>query len=364
MKQKIAVILFNLGGPDCEEAVRPFLLNLFNDPAILRVPDLWRGLLARWIVWRRAPIAREIYRQLGGGSPLLVNTQAQAQALESRLGAGFRCFIAMRYWHPFSDEVWELVKEYAPDKIVFLPLYPQFSTTTTLSSFEDMLLAAQGKLDNPQHDILRTVCCYPSQAGLIAAHTDLLRPVLVEAMQYGSPRVLFSAHGIPEQLVIDGDPYAVQCAETAQAIINKLTERVNDRTAFSAVDFVQCYQSKVGRLKWLEPSTEAEIIRAGQEKRPLVIVPLSFVSEHSETLVELDREYAELAEEKGVPYYGRVPAVGTHPLFIQGLADLVHGAVADPVGPIGSQGANACREGRCPFRCWAKGGQDGHGGHR
>ena len=315
---RIAVVLMNLGGPDSLEAVRPFLVNLFSDPAIIGLPGPLRWPLARLIAWRRAPVARMIYARLGGQSPLLANTDAQAQALEGALGSGYRCFVAMRYWHPSSAKTAREVADWAPDEIVCLPLYPQFSTTTTASSLASWQLAAkQQGLDRPT----RCVRCYPSEKGLIEALARLIRPALDTASTAGqSPRLLLTAHGLPMKIVRSGDPYPSQVEQTAAAVVEVLAK--------PGLDWRVCYQSRVGPLRWLEPSTDEEIKRAGREGVPLVVAPISFVSEHSETLVELDLDYHDLAEASGVPAYYRVATVSVEPAFIGALASLVHRALA------------------------------------
>jgi len=312
--EKLAVVLFSMGGPDRLEAVQPFLFNLFNDPAIFRMPALPRRLLASLISRRRAGPASEIYRHLGGRSPLLENSEAQARALEAALGdrETARCFVAMRYWHPFADEVVPAVKAFAPDRIVLLPLYPQWSTTTSASSVADWnRAAAKAGLVKPT----RTICCYPTEPGFIAAQANAIRPLYRAAANHGRTRVLFSAHGLPEKIVKAGDPYQWQCERTAEALAAAL--------GIPALDWVSCYQSRVGPLKWIGPETAAEISRAGREGVAVVVVPIAFVSEHSETLVELDIEYRALAERAGVPAYLRTPTVGVAPEFIAGLARLV-----------------------------------------
>lgn len=323
---KTAIVLFNLGGPDTPAAVQPFLFNLFNDPAIIRLPNPFRWGLAKVISKRRAPIAREIYKNLGGGSPLLPNTQVQARALEVALkpggtvnaGAGedFKIFIAMRYWHPFSDEAARQVKDYGPDQILLLPLYPQFSTTTTGSSVADWdRAAAKIGLQVPT----KTVCCYPEDPGFVSEVVSLLKKGLETAKETGKPRVLFSAHGLPKKIIESGDPYQEQVEQSAAAVVAALGE--------PGLDWVICYQSRVGPMEWIGPSTDSEIERAGADKVPLVVVPIAFVSEHSETLVELDIEYRELAEHQGVPAYIRVPTVNDGPAYINGLARRVVGAL-------------------------------------
>lgn len=312
---KTAVVLCNLGGPDSLAAVRPFLFNLFNDPAIITLPQPMRWLIAALIAARRAPTARAIYEHLGGASPLLPNTEAQARALEIALGAHYRVFIAMRYWHPFSPETAAAVKAWGASEVILLPLYPQFSTTTTASSLAVWRRAAAAVgLEAP----LRAVCCYPNEPGFIAALTEEIRRVLGRRPPGQRQRILFSAHGLPEKIVAAGDPYQWQVEHTVAALRAAL-----DR---ADLDWVVCYQSRVGPLAWIGPSTDAEIRRAGADGVGVIVVPVAFVSEHSETLVELDIDYRHLAEAAGVPSYSRVPTVGTAPLFIAGLADLVRQA--------------------------------------
>jgi len=324
---RLAVVLFNLGGPDRPEAVRPFLFNLFNDKAIIGVPQPLRWLLATLISRRRAPVAVEIYRQLGGASPIRPNTEAQAAALERALGAAgeVKVFIAMRYWRPFSDEAAAAVKTFAPDDIVLLPLYPQFSTTTTASSLEQWAASARrAGLTASTH----AVCCYPAEEGFIEAMTALIRPAYERAATAGKPRLLFTAHGLPQRVVDRGDPYQKHVEATAAAIVQRL--------GIAGLDSRISYQSRVGPLEWLKPYTEEELSRAGAERVPLVVAPIAFVSEHSETLVELDITYREEALKRGVPRYERVPTVGIHPAFITGLARLVRMSLAQTSQVCGS----------------------------
>jgi protoporphyrin/coproporphyrin ferrochelatase len=309
-----AIILMNLGAPDRLEAVQPFLVNLFSDPAIITLPGLLRWPLARVIAGQRAKTACEIYAHLGGGSPLLKNTEAQARALEEELGEGSRCFIAMRYWHPLTTETVAAVKTWAPDEIVCLPLYPQFSTTTTRSSLAAWRASAMRQgLACPT----REIDAYPTAPGFIAALAAAIRPALDAAARHGQMRLLLSAHGLPLKIVNAGDPYPQQVADTAEAVVTEL--------AWPGLDWIVCYQSRVGPLKWLGPAADDEIRRAGDEGVALVVAPISFVSEHSETLVELDRDYRRLADACGVPGYYRVPTVGADPRFISALAALVNG---------------------------------------
>jgi ferrochelatase len=309
---KIAIVLFNLGGPDSLEAVQPFLRNLFSDPAIIGLPAWLRLPLARFIAARRTPKALGIYEKIGGGSPILGQTEAQARALEEALGGEheWRGYVCMRYWHPMTERVVQSVKRFGPDRIVLLPLYPQYSTTTTASSFAAWKKAAAFTVPTVEIE------SYPTEPGFIRASIEMVKQGLAEVS--GMPvRVLFSAHGLPEKVIKRGDPYQRQVEETAAAIAEHL----------DGADWAVCYQSRVGPLKWIGPSTDAEIRRAAADEKSIVLYPLSFVSEHSETLVELDIDYRHLAEQAGVPKYVRVPAVGTHPQFIHGLANLVKAAL-------------------------------------
>jgi ferrochelatase len=341
---KLAVVLFNLGGPDGPEAVEPFLKNLFRDPAIITLPWFARLPLAWLIARRRAPIAREIYNHIGGGSPIVPETRAQGDALEKALsidGVEARTFIAMRYWHPFSDGAALAVKRFDPDKIVLLPLYPQYSTTTTGSSLDDWARAAKkAKLTAPT----TRICCYPSDTGFITAAVAKIRAAMVGARADLSYRLLLSAHGLPKRVITKGDPYQWQVEQTAAAIVKAL--------AMPELEPVVCYQSKVGRLEWIGPATDAEIQRAGRDGKGLIIAPVAFVSEHSETLVELDIEYAKLAAEVGVPDYRRAATVGAHSDFIDGpemsgLAGLVRRAMGGEA--VVTCGLDGCKGGRiCP----------------
>ena len=334
---KLAVVLFNLGGPDSLEAVQPYLQNLFSDPAIIQLPGLVRRPLAKFIAAKRAPLAKKIYEHLGGSSPILGETEAQARALEEALrceGHNAQCFIAMRCWHPFTKEAVQAVKAYAPERVVLLPLYPQYSTTTTRSSLDEWRKeAARQQLTIPQHEI----CCYPFESGFVTALADLVREALKQAKPAVSYRLLFSAHGLPKRVIDKGDPYQWQVERTVEAVVAKLED---DR-----LDWQICYQSRVGPLKWIGPATDAELRRAGADGKGAIIVPVAFVSEHSETLVELDVEYRKLAAESGVPDYIRVPAVRTRPAFINALASLV-------ITALNAKTPVTCAPERvCPRRC-------------
>ena len=339
---RVAVVLMNLGGPDSLDAVEPFLRNLFRDPAIIGAPGPVRQLLAHLIAKRRGPEAREIYRSIGGRSPLLEETEAQAAALQVALVAlgEVEVVIGMRYWHPMSEAAARQVAAFGPERVVLLPLYPQFSTTTTASSLSAWHEAADAAgIVTPT----RSVCCYPQSDGLIAAHAALIEPLLAATAEAGRPRVLFSAHGLPKRMVARGDPYQWQVEETARCIVARLGRE--------ELDWTVCYQSKVGPLAWLAPSTVDELDRAGRDRVPVVVAPIAFVSEHSETLVELDVTYRAHAERVGVPAYHRVPALGTHPAFIETLAALVRRALDGEAHLDSGEGGRICPAARrgCPL---------------
>jgi ferrochelatase len=317
--RRIAVVLFNLGGPDDQASVKPFLFNLFNDPAIIGLPGIVRTPLARRIAGRREKLAQANYALMGGGSPLLPETREQAAALEAALAPRLpddevRVFVAMRYWAPLTEETAIDVAAFGPDDIVLLPLYPQFSTTTTESSLKRWNAVYAGTGES------RTICCWPEAHGWVDAQVGE-RPV----------RVLFSAHGIPKALIRrKGDPYQEQVESTVAAVVRGL------EAAGRPVDHAICYQSRVGPLKWLGPSTPEAIEQTAADGVGAVVVPIAFVSEHVETLVELDIEYGELAHRLGVTPYLRVPAVGTAPAFVTALAEAVlHGLTRTGVAPYG-----------------------------
>jgi protoporphyrin/coproporphyrin ferrochelatase len=334
-KRKIAVVLFNLGGPDGPDAVEPFLFNLFNDKAIISLPGIIRTPLARLISRRRAPMAQGNYDLMGGGSPLLPETRKQAEALTQALSARLagdevRCFIAMRYWKPLTEETAAQVAAFGPDEILLLPLYPQFSTTTTGSSVEAWTKAYKGS------GATRTLCCWPAGEALVEAHARLILEAWEAAGKPGPARLLFSAHGLPEKVIKGGDPYQAQVEATAAAVAAKLPP---------GWDWKVSYQSRVGPMKWIGPNTEDEIRAASAEGLALVVTPIAFVSEHVETLVELDIEYGEVAKHAGCPAYVRVPALGIDAGFIDGLAD----AAATALGRAGTDSDGS-------FRCsgWKK----------
>lgn len=341
MAGKTAVILFNLGGPDQADAIKPFLFNLFRDKNIIAAPLPIRYLIAKLISSRRDKEARQIYSLIGGRSPIVPNTEAQARALDAVLNQDdgdteYRSFVSMRYWHPFSDGVIDAVKAWQADRVILLPLYPQFSTTTVKSSIEDWKTGAVKKALMAE---TRTIGCYPDNSGFVGAYIDLIVPRLKAAAMDGKPRLLLSAHGLPKKIVDKGDPYPLQVEMTAAAIVDGLRQD-KDCPDF---DPVICYQSRVGPLEWIGPSTDKVILEAGKDQAPVVVAPIAFVSDHSETLVEIDMEFRELAGENGVPSFHTVPAVADHPLFIKGLADIVTALESD------SYACHVAADKKCPL---------------
>ena len=338
-RRRLAVVLFNLGGPDTLDDVEPFLFNLFNDKAIVGLPWPLRPALAKLISTRRREEASGNYAHMGGGSPLLPGTKAQARELEKTLAQGLpgfetQCFIAMRYWAPFTADTAREVEAFRPDEVVLLPLYPQFSTTTTASSVRAWRKAYKGPGE------VREICCFFDSQALADAHARHIRETFEAAGRPAGLRLLFSAHGLPEAVIKRGDPYQWQMEQTCAAVLRELG---------GEWDWRLCYQSRVGPLKWIGPSTPDAVEEAARDGKGVLVVPIAFVSEHIETLVELDRDYRELALERGCPIYLRAPAVGVQFPFIDGLAGVVSAALFKRGC---APGASACdrRFGRCPYR--------------
>lgn len=346
---KVAVVLCNLGGPDSLESVKPFLRNMFADPAILPLSQPFRWLLGTWIVFRRSKAALDNYRRLGGKSPLLSATEAQAEALQTRLEGRHedwtvRTFVAMRYWCPEASEVVGEVKAWKPDHVVILPLYPHYSTTTTESS----LLVWQEEAKRQGLDCPHVaVCCYPTQTGWVHAVASTIETALI-GYDLAQTRVIFSAHGLPQSIVDAGDPYPTHISATVNAVVEALH--------LDGLDWTLAYQSRVGPQKWIEPYLEDALSEAANDGKTVVVVPIAFVSEHSETLVELDIEYAELAKEMGCPDFIRTPTVNCDPHFIGGLANLVEQALQKADGGSGFVrfGLETCAECTLPQRACAK----------
>ena len=311
---KKAIILFNLGGPDKLENVEPFLFNLFNDPAILNLPTFLRYPLAKLISNRRAPVAKKIYAELGGSSPILKLTREQSDALEIKLNQTqekdeYKCFIIMRCWNPRAKDVIKDVQLYGPDEVVLMPLYPQYSAATSGSSIKEWKDVCK---KNNYHVKTSTICCYPTDQNFINAHT---KEIIKKIKDLKNFKLIFSAHGLPEKNIKKGDPYQWQVEQS----VKKIVENLNDEN----LDWILSYQSRVGPLKWIGPSTETIIIENSKIGKHIVLVPIAFVSEHSETLVELDIEYKEIADANGCKNYTRVPALGINEDFIKAMSELI-----------------------------------------
>ena len=311
---KKAIILFNLGGPDKLENVEPFLFNLFNDPAILNLPTFLRYPLAKLISNRRAPVAKKIYAELGGSSPILKLTKEQSDALEKKLNQTqeedeYKCFIIMRCWNPRAEDVIKDVQLYGPDEIILMPLYPQYSAATSGSSIKEWKDVCK---KNNYHVKTSTICCYPTDQNFINAHT---KEIIKKIKDLKNFKLIFSAHGLPEKNIKKGDPYQWQVEQS----VKKIVESLNDEN----LDWILSYQSRVGPLKWIGPSTETIIIENSKLGKHIVLVPIAFVSEHSETLVELDIEYKEIADANGCKNYTRVPALGINEDFIKAMSELI-----------------------------------------
>jgi protoporphyrin/coproporphyrin ferrochelatase len=341
MEERLAIVVFSLGGPDSPAAVRPFLFNLFNDRFIIPLAQPLRWLIARTISGLRAKKSRGYYARLGGRSVLLPETEAQAKALESAAAGcakNVRTFVYMRYWHPMAPEVVTQLLAYQPTRIVVVPMYPQYSTTTTGTSMDALGRAARAHGLNVPFE---TICCFPTADGFIAPMAEMIAKAYAEMSANKKPRVLLTAHGLPEKTIASGDPYQWQVEQTAAAVVAKL--------GIAGLDWAVCYQSRVGPATWIGPSTEDEIRRAGADGVPLIVAPISFVSEHVETLVELDETMRDLAKESGVPAYRRIPAVRTDARFVALLAGFI-GFLTGRASPCSNTGARFCptRYGACP----------------
>ncbi len=316
MAKPTAVVLFNLGGPDSLAAVEPFLYNLFSDPDIFKLPlaALTQNLFARLISKRRAPEATKGYAAIGGKSPLLDNTREQARALQQALQSegGYAVHICMRYWHPMTAQVVSELKAAAIERVLLLPLYPQYSITTTGSSYNEFRRECERQGYSPRLHLVEH--WYDNDAYQRAIVAD----VETAAREFSHPTpehisLLFSAHGLPQKVVDGGDPYEDQIRATYDALCRRL----------NWPKVTLCYQSRVGPLKWLQPYTEDVIREQGAAGvAQMLVYPIAFVSDHTETLYELGIEYAEIAHEVGIKDYRVVPALNANPLLIAALKEL------------------------------------------
>jgi protoporphyrin/coproporphyrin ferrochelatase len=319
-KPRVGVVLFQLGGPDSPEAVEPFLYNLFCDPDIINFMGAWiaRRPLAWWIARRRAQVVRDHYNAIGGQSPIRALTERQARKLEAALAPEFdiHCWVAMRYWRPFTGEAAAAVQAASLDHLILLPLYPQYSFATTVSSLKEWQRVYRPAAGAPA---ARTVDEFHTHPHYIQSMAERIATTLTHFDNPQRAHMVFSAHGLPMSLIERGDPYQQHVQETVAAVL-ACGGWPNPHTL--------CYQSRVGRQKWLEPSlhhTIGDLARAGEKY--LLVVPVSFVTEHIETLHEINIETREEALAAGVEQFEMVPAVGDSPRFISALADLVRSAL-------------------------------------
>ncbi len=317
---KPGVLLFNLGGPETIEDVRPFLFNLFSDPEIVRIPVRALQKPLAWLIsTTRARKSSANYRLIGGGSPLRRITDEQAEALRAELlrrGIDANIYVGMRYWRPFTETAIDAIIRDGITDLIALPLYPQFSVSTTGSSFKDFVaqLDQRGGLRNIRR---RYITRWHTHASYINALSEQIAEEIAKFPDPDPSRVhlLFSAHSVPQSYIENGDPYLAQTRETIEKVSEKLGRRSPVHLSF---------QSKVGPVKWLEPSTDQKLRQMRAEGVEQVLaIPISFISEHIETLYELDILYKDLAEELGFKAYRRVPAFNCRPGFISALADLV-----------------------------------------
>lgn len=323
---RVGVLLLNLGGPEKLEDVRPFLYNLFADPEIIRLPITWlQKPLAWFIATTRSSKSQENYRQIGGGSPLRRITEEQAEALQTELhqrGQDTKVYIGMRYWYPFTEEAIAAIKQDNVEQLVILPLYPQFSISTSGSSFR-LLQNLWRDYPNLQPADHTVIASWYKRPGYLKAMADLIQRELAQYDNPDSVHIFFSAHGVPLSYVEEaGDPYQQEIEECTELIM---------RTVNRPNEYTLAYQSRVGPVEWLRPYTEdaiADLAERGIER--LLVVPISFVSEHIETLQEIDIEYREIAEEAGIHDFHRVPALNTHPVFISELSEIVIDALNSP----------------------------------
>jgi ferrochelatase len=312
---RLGVVLFQLGGPDTLEAIEPFLYNLFCDPDIIDFPfaRLGRKPLARLISSTRAHKVRHHYATIGGGSPIRRHTERQAQALAAELqarGVDACCFVAMRYWHPFTAEAVVALERAECDEIVLLPLYPQYSSTTTGSSLNEW-----NRRFRQNGAPVRVVTEFYRHEGYLDALVEAIDRTLERFEEPSRPGVIFSAHSVPTAVVERGDPYQMQIEETVALLMARGGWSNHHRL---------CYQSKVGTSRWLQPTLRATLRQVAEQGiEEVCVVPVSFVSDHVETLGEIDHEARELAARLGIRRFEMTPGLNDSPRFIRALADLV-----------------------------------------
>jgi protoporphyrin/coproporphyrin ferrochelatase len=314
MSEKTAVLLLQMGGPDSLDAVEPFLLNLFTDRDIIKIgPSFLQPFIARRIVKKRAPRVRGNYSQIGGKSPLRELTDRQAATLQEQLGDGYRCFVAMRYWKPFTDEALATIQKEGITRVVALSLYPHYSRATSGSSFNE-LERANKRLRQPLS--LKYIRSFFDNPLYIKALVEKIEKGLSAFPQRSRVQLFFSAHSLPQSFINEGDPYLDHITTTVRLVMEH----------FGDVSHCLAFQSRAGPVKWLEPSTEDKLKElAALGHKEILVVPLSFVSDHIETLHEIDIEYREEAHKLGITDFRRMESLNSSPAFINCLAELVRG---------------------------------------
>ncbi len=314
MNNKIAIVLLNMGGPDSLDAIEPFLYNLFQDPDIFKIP-FGQKLFAKIISKLRTKKVVEQYKQIGGKSPQNEYTETQRKMLQDTLrevNINADVMIAMRYWKPLSADSVEKIKSNDYSKIILLPLYPHFSSVTTGSSFNEWWRTYKG-----DKNLVAEINNFYNQPKYIKAISDRIDEGIAKfpESERANVELLFSAHSVPQSLIENGDPYQSQILESIKLIM----ELRNN----SEIHHIS-YQSKVGPVKWLEPSTENKIAELGNNGiKNLLVIPISFVSDHIETIYELGIEYRKVAEENNIENYFLTTGLNESPLFIEQLKDLV-----------------------------------------
>ena len=326
---RVGVLLLNLGGPERIQDVKPFLYNLFSDPEIIRLPLAAMQKPLAWLISSlRSGKSQQAYRSIGGGSPLRRITKQQAQELQTSLrqkGVDATSYVAMRYWHPFTESAVADLKADGVDQVVVLPLYPHFSISTSGSSFRELQ-----RLRNTDSAFsrlpIRCIRSWYDHPGYIQALANLIAREILACEDPATAHIFFSAHGVPKSYVEDaGDPYQLEIVACSKLILEQLRQQLGHSNPFTLA-----YQSRVGPVEWLKPYTEDALQELGEQGvKDLVVVPISFVSEHIETLEEIDIDYRELATAAGVTNFRRVPALDTDPAFIAALTDLVEQAMAE-----------------------------------
>jgi ferrochelatase len=331
--KKIAIILYNLGGPNSLKEVKKYLFNLFYDVIIL--PNPFRWILAKLISMLRENKAKGIYMNIGGKSPLLEETISQANSLQKLFNDQeetnkYKVFVAMQCWKPRFEDIYQEIIDFNPEKIITIPLYPQLSSVTTGKSIEKI-----NNVFNLHKEKIKHICCYFDDKKFIESHIELIKKTINSNFKEKETyRILFSAHGLPQILVDRGDPYQYQI----ENMVNLLVENLKIKN----LDWKITYQSRVGKIKWLGPDTENEINIAGKEGKNLVIVPISFVSEHVETLVELDIEYKEIADHYKIKF-ARVPTLQNNEKYMESLKQMIEKNISGE-NKISSQDGNR----KCP----------------